>query len=103
MSAQNTAIAALFTPVSMNAEQYDEVIRRLEATGWGAPPGRLFHICFGSGDQLRVLDLYDSPESMQSFGQALMPILGQLGIELAAPPDVSPLYNTIDGRTSATA
>lgn len=101
MSAPSNAIAALYTPASMTAEQYDEIIRRLEAAGAGTPPGRLFHVCFGSRDDLRVLDLYDSPESMQIFGQSLVPILGEVGVQLARPPEVAPVHNVINALEAA--
>ena len=100
MSTQPTAIAALFTPVSMNAEQYDEIIRQLEAAGAGAPAGRLFHVAFGTGNNLRVLDLYDSPESFQAFGQTLMPILQKVGVEVGRP-DVAPVQNVITALAGA--
>jgi hypothetical protein len=101
MSAPSNAIAALYTPASMTAEQYDEIIRRLEGAGAGAPPGRVFHVCFGPPSDLRVLDLYDSPESMQAFGQSLLPILGQVGVQLARPPEVAPIHNVVDALQTA--
>ena len=79
----------------MPAEKYDEVIRRLDAAGAGAPPGRLYHVCYGAPDNLQVIDLYDSPASLESFGRALLPILQEMGIE--ARPEVQPVHNTIEG------
>ena len=69
------AIALVFTPASMTAAHYDDVIKRLEAAGAGAPPGRLYHVCFGSGDRLRVVDVWESQETFDAFGRTLMPIL----------------------------
>jgi hypothetical protein len=89
------AIVAKFEVRNMSAEKYDEVIRRLAAAGAGAPPGRLYHICYGAPDNVQVIDLYDSPASMESFGQTLLPILRELGIE--ARPDVQPVHSTIVG------
>jgi hypothetical protein len=90
------ALTALFTPASMNASQYDECIERLEQAGAGAPAGRLYHACFGSGDQLRVLDVWESQESFERFGQTLMPILQQLGVD-PGRPDIRPLHRVIAG------
>src|ERR1700691_5501709 len=39
---------------TMNAQQYEALIERLEASGNGSPEGRLHHSCFGSDDALRV-------------------------------------------------
>lgn len=90
------AFAMLFTPAAMDATQYDECIKRLEAAGAGAPKGRLHHACFGTGNQLRVLDIWDSMTSFEKFGQTLMPILQQLGVD-PGQPEISPLHNTIKG------
>jgi hypothetical protein len=39
----------------MTAAQYDEIIRRLEAAGAGAPEGRLYHASYGDTDQVAIL------------------------------------------------
>jgi len=90
------AIAVLFTPKSMTASKYDEVIKRLEKAGASAPAGRLYHASFGSSNQLHVFDVWDSAESFQKFGQTLMPILQQEGVD-PGQPAISELYNTIKG------
>jgi hypothetical protein len=89
------AIVAKFTVSNMPADKYDEVIRRLAAAGAGAPAGRLYHIAYGSQDAIQVIDVYDSPETLNSFGPMLMPILQELGIE--AVPDVQMVHNIIQG------
>jgi hypothetical protein len=73
------AIAISFTPASMNTEQYDECIRRLQTAEAGAPAGRSFHACYGSGDQLYVFDVWDTMESFEKFGETLMPIFVDIG------------------------
>ena len=89
------AIVVKFDVRNMSAQKYDEVIRRLEAAGAGAPPGRLHHVCYGARDNLQVIDLFDSPQSLEAFGKTLVPILQELGIE--ARPDAQELYNIIKG------
>jgi hypothetical protein len=90
------ALAFLFTPAAFTAKQYDECIQRLEAAGAGKPPGRLYHACFGTGNQMRVFDIWDSQASFEKFGQTLMPILQKLGID-PGQPAVSPVHNVIQG------
>jgi hypothetical protein len=90
------ALAILFTPPSMTAEQYDEAIRRLETAGAGAPPGRRYHVCFGTGASLRVLDVWDSQEAFNAFGQTLMPILQELGLD-PGRPEIAEVHNSIVG------
>ena len=90
------AIAIVFTPPSMSITQYNEIIRKLESAGAGKPKGRLHHFCYGSGDQLRVFDTWESPESFEAFGKTLRPILSELRLDPGAP-SVSEIHNTIEG------
>ena len=88
------AIGVYFHPAAMTTSQYDEATKRLEAAGQGAPPGRLHHSCFGPEDQLMVYDVWDSQESFEEFGRTLMPILGQIGIDVGEP-QVMPIHNML--------
>lgn len=90
------AITVRFTPKSMSAAKYDECIRRLEAAGAGAPKGRLYHVSYGSKDDLRVVDVWESSESFDEFGKTLMPILQDLGID-PGTPEISEAHNIIPG------
>jgi hypothetical protein len=89
-------IAISFTPKSMNAAKYDEVIRRLEQAGAGAPDGRVYHLCYGAGDALRVLDIWESSEKFDRFGETLMPILQAVGVD-PGQPEISDVHNAIAG------
>lgn len=88
------AIAIYFHPESMTAAQYDDVIRRLEAAGQGKPKGRTHHSTFGPDDHLMVYDVWDSQEDFDAFGQTLMPILAEVGLD-PGQPDVMPVHNVI--------
>jgi hypothetical protein len=88
------AIAIYFHPESMNSAQYDDVMKRLDAAGAGSPAGRLHHSVFGPPDHLMVYDVWDSAESFQKFGDTLMPILGEVGID-PGQPDIMPLHNLV--------
>ena len=89
------AIVAKFAVSNMPADKYDEVIRRLSAAGAGAPPGRLYHVAYGDQGAIQVIDVYDSPQALESFGASLGPLLQELGIE--AIPDVQPVHSIIQG------
>jgi hypothetical protein len=89
-------LAILFTPPSMTTEQYDEVIRRLETTGAGAPAGRRYHVCSGTGASLPVLDVWDSQEAFSAFGQTLVPILQEVGVD-PGQPEIAEVHNSIAG------
>lgn len=90
------ALAMLFTPASMTSEQYDEVIRRLDAAGQGAPSGRLYHVAFPRGGGLHVFDVWDSQASFDRFGETLMPILADAGVD-PGQPQVSEVHSIIEG------
>lgn len=90
------ALIVHFTPKGMDEKKYGEVLRRLEAAGAGSPPGRLHHVCYGDPAALRVTDVFDTPQSFDAFGKTLVPILGQLGIEVGQP-EVIEVHNIIRG------
>ena len=85
-----------FSPKGMNDTKYDEVLRRLEKAGAGAPPGRLHHACYGPKEALQVVDVFDTPAHFEAFGKTLVPILSSLGIDVGKPV-VTELYNMIRG------
>ncbi len=88
------AIVIRFTSQGMNAAKYDEIIRRLEAAGAGAPAGRLYHVCFGDKENLRVSDIWDSMENFEEFGKTLIPILQDVGVD-AGQPEILEVHNII--------
>jgi hypothetical protein len=91
------AITITFSPKDMSTEKYDEVMRRLDAAGASAPSGRLFHTCYGPPNQLRVVDVWASQAQFEKFGEVLMPILGDLGVDPGAP-DIQPQHNSVTGE-----
>jgi hypothetical protein len=90
------AIGVYFSPVSMNVAQYEDVLRRLEAAGQGAPKGRSYHSSFGPEDHLMVFDIWDDQASFDAFGSVLMPILAEVGVD-PGQPDVMPVHKIIKG------
>ena len=90
------ALGFYFAPQSMNAQQYDNCIKKLEAAGAGKPAGRVYHAAFGPADKLAVFDIWDSQASFDRFGQTLMPILTELGVD-PGQPQVMPIHNIIKG------
>jgi hypothetical protein len=90
------ALGIYFNPASMNAAQYDDIISRLDAAGAGTTPGRLHHICFGSGDKLQVFDIWESQQAFDAFGETLMPVLDQVGLD-SGQPTIEPVHNVIPG------
>jgi hypothetical protein len=79
------SLLARFTPPSLTAEKYDESVRRLREAGDFPPDGLDYHVCFGSEGNLKVSEIWDSPEQFQAFGERLMPLLAEMGIEPGEP------------------
>jgi hypothetical protein len=83
-----------FAPASLTAEQYDESIRRLEEGGDFPPDGLDYHCCFGTDGSLKVSEIWDSREQLEAFGERLMPLLADVGIE-PGEPEVIEIYNVV--------
>jgi hypothetical protein len=47
-----------------------------------------------SDGTIQVFDIWDSHEEFEAFGQTLVPILAELGVELTEP-SVATVYNSI--------
>ena len=80
------ALAFYFSPTPvMSAQQYDECITRLRKAGASHPPGRVYHACFGTNESVNVFDVWSSQAAFEKFGQTLMPILKELGVDPGQP------------------
>jgi hypothetical protein len=96
------SILVRFSPSSMTAAQYDAVEEKLGSAGHWPPDGLELHVCFGSGDALRVSEVWESREKMEAFGAVLMPILQESGIDVqSTPPEFLDVHNLQAFRTPA--
>lgn len=90
------SILARFMPASaVTTQQYDESIRRLEESGDWPPDGLDYHVAFGSEGNFRVSEVWDSREQLEAFGERLMPLLADIGVELVGPPELLEIHNTV--------
>jgi hypothetical protein len=95
MDARKTRVLARFTPASdVTPEQYDESIRRLEKSGDWLPEGLEYHVAFKSNGKFRVSEIWDSREQFDAFGERLMPVLKDVGIE-PGEPEMLEIHNII--------
>jgi hypothetical protein len=96
MDARKTRFLVRFTPASnVTTEQYDETVRRLEKLGDWPPEGLEYHVAFWSEGDLRVSEIWDSRERFDTFGERLMPVLKDVGIELSGEPEMLEVHNII--------
>jgi hypothetical protein len=95
------SILVRFAPASMTAEQYEAVGKQLEES-W-PPEGLELHVCFGSGDQLKVSEVWESREQLDAFAGTLMPILEQHGVVQSAQPEFHDVVSFESFKTEAAA
>ena len=95
---RSTRVLARFTGApSVTTEKYDECIKRLKGSESQWPPdGLAYHVAFSSGDSFRVSEIWDSREQFDVFGKRLMPMLKDVGIELADEPEMLEVHNIIE-------
>ena len=77
-------------------EQYEEVVRkmtggksRLESPSDWPVPGLLVHAAGEGPRGFRVVDVWESEEACNAFGERLAPLLQEVGAE-GRPPEVYP-------------
>jgi hypothetical protein len=93
------SIVVRFKPTSLTAATYDESARQLEEAGVDPrPEGLDRHICFGTDGNLQVIEIWDSREHFEAFGERLaqLPVLAELGIEFSAPPEILEIHRIVE-------
>ncbi len=95
------AIGVLFDFPGVTSDQYDEVCRNLNngrllrALADWPEPGIVSHVAGPTPDGgWRVVDVWESEEAFQRFGQLLLPLLQQAGFPAGAP-QVFPVHNVV--------
>ena len=88
-------------PQGFTAEKYDEVLKKLEAAGESAPAGRLFHVCFGEKENLRVSDIWDTRENFDRFFAIVGGIMQDVGVP-QSEPEFFEVHNFIEGAKAST-
>ena len=83
------------TAPSLTAEHYDATQAKIEASGEFPPDGLDLHVAFTAGGNFRVSEIWDSVEQFEAFGERLMPILTESGVELEGPPEIIQIHNII--------
>jgi len=90
------ALGIYFVHQGFTPEKYESAIKKLEAAGAGAPKGRSYHVALESDGAIQVFDIWESQADFEAFGQTLVPILTELGVELKDPM-VATVHNVIKG------
>ena len=88
------SIVVRFHPSNLTAERYDESHPEVEAAGFPAD-GLDYHVCFGPDDNLTVSEIWDSREQFEAWGEKLMPVLTEAGIEFSGEPEVFEVHASV--------
>ena len=89
------SIVVRFGPQGNTTDQYNQVLRRLEGSDKWPPDGLEYHVAFGPSGDFRVSESWDSREQWEAFGEHLMPLLSEAGIELSNEPEVFEVHNIV--------
>jgi hypothetical protein len=89
------SIVVRFNPTNVTKEKYDDSLQRIKAAGEWPPDGMDYHVLFGTDGSLRVSEIWDSREQLEAFGERLMPILADVGIEFSGDPEIFEVHNTV--------
>jgi hypothetical protein len=78
----------LVSPPGFTREQYEESVRmltggkdRLTSLKDWPVKGLIAHIAGEGPNGFRVVDVWESREALDKFGESLMPIFGKIGVE----------------------
>jgi hypothetical protein len=82
------SVVIRFSPANLTAEKYDQAVKRLEGDGLWPADGCDYHVCFGTDGDLKVSEIWDSQEQAYAFGEKMMPVLTDVGIEFSADPEI---------------
>lgn len=90
------AHAILFNIPGMTQEIYDRTLGPIDEAGKDHIGMRSFHVAYETAEGLSVLDVWESMEAFEAFGQTLMPILADAGLNLErVEPQIWPVHNSI--------
>lgn len=91
-------IIVQFNIPGMTAQQYDQTWAELRKAGQTHPHGLHHHAAGQQGNNWLVVDVWESAEAFQKFGETLMPILQRLGIPTdQTAPVITKLHNEYEG------
>jgi len=92
-------VVLVFDSPSLTQERYEESVRRLTDGGSVESPsdwpveGLLSHTAGQGPNGFRVVDVWESEDAVRRFGELLMPILGEIGVE--GEPEIYPAHTFV--------
>lgn len=65
------------------------------------PDGMQLHVLFGTEGDLKVSEIWESPEQLSAFGERLLPVLNEVGVQATGEPEIFEVHNLEQLRTTA--
>lgn len=94
-------IVAVFQSPSFTKERYEQSVEKLTSKGrldspadWPVP-GLLAHVAGEGESGFRVVDVWESEDAFRSFGETLIPVLRNLGVD--GQPEIYPAHTFVSG------
>ena len=92
-------IVAVFEGPSLTQQNYEESVRRLtgktrmsSASDWPVE-GLLVHVAGQGANGFRVVDVWTSEDAFRRFGEKLIPVLREVGVE--GQPEIYPSHTIV--------
>lgn len=92
-------IVAIFEAPGLTQQNYEETVRRLTGKNRMSSPsdwpveGLLVHVAGQGANGFRVVDVWTSEDAFRKFGEKLIPVLRQVGIE--GEPEIYPSHTVV--------
>jgi hypothetical protein len=93
-------VVAVFEGPGFTQENYEESVRRItggksrvESPAEWPVEGLLAHIAGRGANGFRVVDVWESEEAFRAFGETLIPVLREIGVE--GEPEVYPAHTFV--------
>ena len=100
------AIIAVFEAPGLTRDNYEESVRLLTGKDRASSPsdwpveGLLAHVAGQGAKGFRVVDVWASEDAFRRFGEKLIPVLRQLGID--GQPEIYPAHTIVTANAVAT-
>ncbi len=95
------SIVVRYPVVGLTRQQYDEVSRRMEEAGAWPPDGLQLHVLFGTEGDLKVSEIWESPEQHRAFLEQILPVIDEVGVQQGGEPEVFEVHELEQPRTTA--
>jgi len=92
-------IVAIFEAPGLTQQNYEETVRRLTGKNRMSSPsdwpveGLLVHVAGQGAKGFRVVDVWASEDAFRRFGEKLIPVLREMGIE--GEPEIYPSHTVV--------